>query len=81
MTYVEEEAAIDHLARLFRGWIWQVELQLFVGDAGFVEGHCVELLVAGDVDRCQIAVGDQALPAAECIAHELHGAFIVGWQV
>ena len=79
MTYVKEEAAIDHFARLFCGRIREVELQLFVSDAGLVEGHGVEHLVAGHVDRCQVPVGDEALAATKCVSHELHGAFVVGW--
>ena len=76
-TYIEEEAAVEHLAGLLSGWVRQVDIQLLVGDASLVQSDCVELLVAGHVDRGQVSVGDEALPPTEGVTHELHGAFVV----
>ena len=80
-TYIEEEAAVKHFAGLLSGGVGQVDIQLLVGDAGLVQSDCVELLVAGHVDRVQVSVGDEALPPTEGVTHELHGAFVVRRQM
>jgi hypothetical protein len=77
-TYIEEEPAIDRLC--FRSF-WEVQLQLVVLQRQTLQVGRVELLVAGDVDRAQIAVGKEPLPASQSVAHEIHRAVVVGWQV
>jgi hypothetical protein len=77
-TYVEEESAVDHLVV---GCVGEVQSQLLVLQRQILEVSGVELLVAGDVDGAQIAVGDELLATGECIAHELHRAVVVGRQV
>lgn len=78
-TYVEEEAAVDHL--FLRGEVWEVRAELVVLHGEVLQVGGVELLVAGDVDGAQVAVGEQLLPAGERVAHELHRAVVVGRQV
>lgn len=78
-TYVEEEAAVDHL--FLRGEVGEVRAELVVLHGEVLQVGGVELLVAGDVDGAQVAVGEQLLPAGERVAHELHRAVVVGRQV
>ncbi len=77
-TYVEEESAVDHLVV---GSVGEVQSQLLVLQRQILEVGGVELLVAGDVDGAQVAVGDELLATGECIAHELHRAVVVRRQV
>ena len=79
VTYIEKELAIDSFGLI--SCIGQVVPQLIISQSCFVEISGVEFFVAGDVDHCKFPVAYELLPSAESIAHEVHCAFIIWWQV